>query len=67
MSAVLTTDDHMAKMTPLAQKTGAKVLCMADSSQDSREAQARIPCPPSCLVYCQPMESTAWSHYLAQV
>ena len=41
MSAVLTTDDHMSMMAPLADKTGAKVFRIAESAQeDSHAAQA---------------------------
>ncbi|CAL5220071.1 g2022 [Coccomyxa viridis] len=39
VSAVLTTHEHVATVTPLADKAGAKVLRIAESSQDAHEAQ----------------------------
>ena len=45
MSAVLTTEDHTATMKPLADKTGAKLFCIAESSKRHPDAQACIPCP----------------------
>lgn len=47
MSAVLTTDDHMATMKPLADKAGARLFCIAESWQDHLRARVCIPGPPS--------------------
>lgn len=37
MSAVLTTEEHMSRMTPLAKEAGAEIVCIAESSQEADE------------------------------
>ena len=52
MSAVLTTEYHTATMKPLADKAGAKLFCIAESSQGHSEAQACISMPPLLSSRC---------------
>ena len=38
--AVLTTDEHMSRMAPLAEEAGAKILCVSDPSDQLSRVQA---------------------------
>ncbi len=38
--AVLTTDEHMSRMAPLAKEAGAKILRVSDSSEQPSREQA---------------------------
>ena len=54
MSVLLTTNDHLSTMTHLADKTGAKVFRIADSSKEPDEAQASLH-TPSLLQHNHPV------------